>query len=336
MTTPRPPIASRSRQDALRIATEHCKPGLFLIGSMKSGTSYLRKLLAAHPAIFMCEPDEPSYFVDPRQLKVIWRDMWECGLWKNEANYLRLFESAGNASILGEASTNYTKLPLVTGVPEKIQAFNPAARFIYILRDPIERTISHYWHMVRHHAEYRSIAKAISEDIQYLAVSHYAMQVKPYIERFGRDRIAIVTFETLVRDPITVMSALYQWLELNPADAALTGFTSPENATPEVVRAPLWGGLPRRLRQAPWFRSGFAAIPGPIHAALGRVAGRDVQRHSVDLAEVIAFLRPIQRRRTEKLAQLLGHDFPEWTTLMDTADGQVRHHEPRVNGTPPA
>jgi len=103
-----------------------------------------------------------------------------------------------------------------------------------------------------------------------------------------------------------------------------------------VVRAPLWGGLPRRLRQAPWFRSGFAAIPGPIHAALGRVAGRDVQRHSVDLAEVIAFLRPIQRRRTEKLAQLLGHDFPEWTTLMDTADGQVRHHEPRVNGTPPA
>ena len=36
---------------------------------MKSGTTYLRKLLNAHPDIFMCEPDEPSYFVDPRHLK---------------------------------------------------------------------------------------------------------------------------------------------------------------------------------------------------------------------------------------------------------------------------
>ena len=45
------------------------KPNLFLIGAMKSGTTYLRKLLKAHPDIFMCEPDEPSYFVDPRQLK---------------------------------------------------------------------------------------------------------------------------------------------------------------------------------------------------------------------------------------------------------------------------
>jgi hypothetical protein len=31
-------------------------PNLFLIGTMKSGTNYLRKLLNAHPDIFMCEP----------------------------------------------------------------------------------------------------------------------------------------------------------------------------------------------------------------------------------------------------------------------------------------
>jgi hypothetical protein len=303
----------------VRSGTDAPRPGLFLMGAMKSGTTYLRRLLASHPDIFMCEPDEPSYFVDPRQLKVIWRDMWERGFWRSEAHYLQLFRSAGDAMIVGEASTNYTKLPLMAGVPEKIQAFNPDARFIYLLRDPIERTISHYWHMVRHHAEYRSLARAIREDDQYLAVSYYAMQVKPYLERFGNDRVAIVTLEALIRHPVDVMRELYEWLGVDPADADVTSFGQPENVTPEVIRAPLWGGLPRRLRQSPWCRNIFAAIPNPIQTTLGRFAGRDVSRHSIDLAEVVAFLRPIQSCQTEELARLLGRDFSEWTTLTSAA-----------------
>jgi hypothetical protein len=101
------------------------KPNLFLIGAMKSGTTYLRKLLNAHPAIFMCDPDEPSYFVEPLQLRAIWPEMWTRGLWQSEQNYLRLFSSAGDAIILGEASTNYTKRPMVSGIAERIEAFNP-------------------------------------------------------------------------------------------------------------------------------------------------------------------------------------------------------------------
>ena len=53
--------------------------------------------------------------------------------------------------------TNYTKQPLVKGVPEKIRKFNPESRLIYIMRDPIQRTISHYWHRVRWEGEWRPI-----------------------------------------------------------------------------------------------------------------------------------------------------------------------------------
>jgi hypothetical protein len=45
-----------------------------------------------------------------------------------------------------------------------------------------------------------------------------------------------------------------------------------------------------------------------------------VSRKTVDTSDAIAFLRPIQCRQTEELAQLLGREFPEWTTLK----GQVR------------
>jgi hypothetical protein len=291
------------------------KPNLFLIGAMKAGTTYLRKLLNAHPSIFMCDPDEPCYFVDPRRLRAMWPDMWERGFWRSEAHYLQLFDRAGDAAILGEASTNYTKLPVVSGVPERIAAFCPDARFVYLMRDPVERALSHYWHMVRYHAEHRPAAEAVRRDGQFVAVSHYAMQVAPFLQRFGRDRVAVLTHEELVRDPVGVMRSLYGWLGVDPAEAETSGFGRPEHATPEVIKAPLWGGLPRRLRQSSPLRGLMPFIPESVQATLRPLTNRDVHRRSIDVTDAIDFLRPIQRRQTVELAQLLGREFPDWTTL---------------------
>ena len=291
------------------------KPNLFLIGAMKAGTHYLRKLLNAHPDIFMCEPDEPSYFVDPRHLRQVYPEMWQRELWRSGERYLELFRPAGDAPILGEASTGYTKLPLAPGVAERIAAFNPDARFIYLLRDPVERAISHYWHMVRHHTERRPIADAFRRDAQFVAFSHYAMQLGPYLERFGRDRIAVVIHERLIADPAGVMRGLYEWLEVDAAAADPSGFTDPENVGPEVVSMAGWGGVPRRLRQAPWLRGTIERLPPAVQRTLHRVTAREVRRRAVDTTEAVAFLRPQQLRQTEELAQLLGCSPPEWTTL---------------------
>jgi hypothetical protein len=118
------------------------KPNLFIIGAMKSGTTYLWNLLSSHPSIFMCRPKEPSYFVEPGQLQKLSYGIWRQGYWKSEEAYLKLFRSAGIATILGEASSYYLHLPFASGVPERICQFNPDARLIYLMRDPIERTIS--------------------------------------------------------------------------------------------------------------------------------------------------------------------------------------------------
>jgi hypothetical protein len=291
------------------------KPNLFLIGAMKSGTSYLRKLLNAHPDIYMCEPDEPCYFVDPRHLKTIYPEMWERGLWRSEERYLDLFRPAGAAPVLGEASTNYTKLPMVPGVSERIAAFNPEARFIYLLRDPVERAISHYWHMVRHHAEHRPIAEAVRRDPQFLAVSNYSMQLRPFLERFGRERVAVLIHEQLVADPTGVMGGVYQWLGVDAAGVDLSGFSEPENVAPDAISMPGYGSIPRRLRQAPALKHAVARLPPAVHRALHRLTTREVSRRTVDVTAAVAFLRPEQRRQTDDLAALLGCTFPEWTTL---------------------
>src|SRR5579863_331121 len=152
---------------------------------MKSGTTYLADLLATHPSIFMCSPKEPCHFVHPEQLKFLWPGAWAKRYWANQEAYLSLFRTAGAAAVIGEASVYYTHLPLASGVPERIHQFCPYARFIYIMRDPVERTISHYWHRVRWHEEGRSSIEAVKNDPQYRDVSYYAMQLKPYLDLFG-------------------------------------------------------------------------------------------------------------------------------------------------------
>lgn len=291
------------------------KPGLFVIGAMKSGTTYLNKLLGAHPEIFMCSPEEPSYFVEPKQLRTLWPEAWDQGFWRSEDHYLQLFHPNGDAIQLGEASTNYTKRPLIDGVVERIHDFNPDARFIYLMRDPIERTISHYWHMVRHHTERRPMLEAIKADQQYLDVSHYAMQLAPYIDRFGPDRVAILSFEQLTQNPFRAMRPLYEWLDVDPTLADAACFDAAENVTPDVVRMAAWHGVLRQLRHSRPVRFLMPLLPRGLTEQAMRLATRQVDRHALDVTEVEEFLRPIQQRQTEALVRLVGREFPEWTTL---------------------
>lgn len=265
----------------------------------------------------MCNPKEPSFFVDQAQLRRIWPEMWDAGYWKSIENYLRLFQTAGNATILVESSTNYTKRPLVMGIPEKIRQFNSDARFIYIMRDPIERAISHYWHTVERHAERRSVLDAIKEEPQYRDVSYYAMQLTPFIEYFGRERISVLTFEELMSRPNETMKSLWKWLKVDCSVEA-TGVDQPENATPESVNMATWFGVPRRLRELRIVRSITPQLPYSIRqlGKIGmRLATKQINRRDVETSKVVEFLRPIQLPQTQELAQLLGRDFLEWNTL---------------------
>src|SRR5688500_2790920 len=120
-------------------------PNLFIIGAMKAGTSSLHEYLHQHPQIFMSRFKEPQYFAPHRTQYGMWgqgQPLPEPGIdW-----YLRLFANAGDVEYAGESSVSYTARHWVTGCHERIWEFNAHARIIYLMRDPVERAISHYWH----------------------------------------------------------------------------------------------------------------------------------------------------------------------------------------------
>lgn len=290
------------------------RPNLFLIGAMKSGTTTLHALLAEHPDIFMCKPKEPCYFLEPDLLKRYWPEMWERRYWESEASFLHLFDAAGHKSIIGESSTDYSKLPRFQGVVTKIQAFNPQAKFIYIMRDPIERTLSHYWHMVAHQAERRGMMEALLVDRHYTDVSYYAMQLQPYIEAFGRDRIFTLTFEELKADPLQTVQKVFRWLGVT-VDFVPPNLGGRKNVTAQRIDQVTGLGLLHKLRHSRLWDFIAPLVPKDIRSLGARLSVREVDRSEVLHAEAIDYLRTIQQQQTEELKTLIDLDLAQWKTL---------------------
>jgi hypothetical protein len=291
------------------------KPNLFLVGSMKSGTTTLHELLAEHPDICMSEPKEPCYFVEPEVLRVMWPEMWALRIWQSEDAYLRLFQGKPNARYLGESSTDYSKRPRIDGIVDRIAQYCPNARIVYIMRDPVERTISHYWHMMEHRGETRAPLQAIKEEPHYTEVSDYPTQLVPYIERFGRERVYVLTFEELTRNPAQAVRAVFEWLGV-PTDVVPTALTAAHNVTPARVRQQRLGmAWLRRLRHsALWDRIG-PLVPARLRRLGISLVEKPIARKQVDMGEVIAYLRPMQQAQTTKLTKMVNREFPEWKTL---------------------
>jgi hypothetical protein len=178
-------------------------PNLLVIGGLKCGTTSLHHYLNLHPEIEMSRPKELNYFVAELN--------WPLGRdW-----YATHFDP--EAAIRGESSPHYTNRPRFEGVAERIRSLLGEPRLIYMVRDPIDRMLSHYLHNVGGGYEERTLAEALSDpEGSYVARSRYAYQLQPYLETFGPEPIEIVTREELKRDRQATMRRIFAFLGVDP------------------------------------------------------------------------------------------------------------------------
>jgi len=73
----------------------------------------------------------------------------------------------------------------------------PEARLVYLVRDPIERIVSHYLHQLNAARERRPFHAAVSEgpDNRYLAYSRYHEQIEQFLLHYPAQRILVLTSE---------------------------------------------------------------------------------------------------------------------------------------------
>lgn len=137
--------------------------------------------------------------------------------WRSELpQYESLYEEQEGLRYF-EASTSYTNYPLENlNIWEDLHAYNPGMKFIYIVRNPIDRIRSAYTHYYqRGFTSSDSIDKEIVNDPSYLAISRYYSQIFPYLETFGRDQVFFIDFDDLLRNRKQVIYELSDFLDLD-------------------------------------------------------------------------------------------------------------------------
>ncbi len=260
----------------------HPIPNLFLIGAPRAGTTTLYSLLDAHPPV-----KEPNFFstdIDPARFRPLFRKYLTLPsdpffeqdpipktpvmFIRDEQQYRRLFKGTGGYEWRGEASTSYM---YSREAAERIRRAQPDARIIAILRDPVERTYSHYKLALRDGFVKEPFREAVEKDMKssekgwgiselFVEQSRYYEQLKRYFDRFPRERIFIARFRDLREDPQRLLKGLSDFLNLSPP---LSPPLYPENPSTKprhpklnhlLVRSGVrdWAGriLPERTKKA--------------------------------------------------------------------------------------
>jgi hypothetical protein len=284
-------------------------PQLYLIGTQKGGTSYLASLLGQHPDVCLAEPKEPQFY----------SSHWDKGLDWYRARFAR-----PEAPVLLDASTSYTAAPLpstdppealvtskLAGIPARIAEVAPEARFIYLLRDPVVRTWSSYWHTVRVGAEQRPMRDALQADPYYLRMGRYLEQLELWYPHFPRERFLVLLFEDLTREPKTVANRALRFAGLSELDDFVleSGRNQTFTYTPGIARVvriiKRLGGRSDRIIKA--------LKPFLPRRLLERVAGKVTQKVPKLSEEDAAWLRSYFREPNQRLADALGLDLSAWS-----------------------
>lgn len=167
---------------------------------MKSGTSSLYRTLVQHPEICACVKKEPEFF-SVHQTYGVEADSYE-DLWPD-------YDFNVHRYCL-EASTGYTK-PAEEDVPARIRDYGLDPKFIYIVRNPIDRIVSHLnFHRINFGIEGEDFT-----DPHLIDQSRYGEQIEQYLRIFPeRDRYCIIDFSALKESLERTAQKAFRFLDL--------------------------------------------------------------------------------------------------------------------------
>ena len=108
-------------------------PDYLIIGGMKCGTTVLNEFIGEHPEVILAKDKEIHYFSLHLELGEDW--------------YASFFEDVPAGMVTGEASPTYLDIADGPMLPRLISNTLPSVRVIAIIKDPVERAISHFLHL---------------------------------------------------------------------------------------------------------------------------------------------------------------------------------------------
>ncbi len=217
----------RRVETRLRMGQTRALPDAVILGAQKCGTSSLHNYLTQHPDVIAPLRKEVHYF--------------DLNYGRGEDWYRAHFGRLDQPGLNLDSSPYYLFHPVV---PERLHELLPDARLIVLLRDPVRRAYSHYWHERDKGREPLSFEEAIAAEParieqadaelasgalersrehqlhSYLARGRYAEQLERWFALFPREQFLVLRFEDLVREPLVVLNQALAYLGLPAVDSA--------------------------------------------------------------------------------------------------------------------
>ena len=197
------------RNASVEISGIGCKklPDVLIIGFEKCGTMTLRQFLSIHPRIFINKKRGNNKFF-------------------NRDNNKTLLEFSENLEC-----TPYDKLRIeklaIDGVADLVYNYTPDIKLIVIVREPVERSLSYFLHLKAtqklprafidfEESLYSFLDKPFDEKHYLVQRYYYSKRLRPWIKKFGLDKILIVDGDQFATDPVPELKKVEQFLELEP------------------------------------------------------------------------------------------------------------------------
>lgn len=321
-------------------------PDFVILGAQKAGTVFLHRGLAAHPAVFM-PPGETRVFEDPEWASFR-RETFEAS-----------FAAAGPEQTVGMVRPDTLARP---ECPQRVHRILPEARLIAVLRDPMERAISAYFHLMKYGflpalpveegltrlLDGRSEGHPKAHEV--LDYGFYHEHLERYLALYARERLLVLRFEELVERPAESLGEAFRFLDVDPAPAAAIAATARrENPGNYSLARQRLAQLRSRLLYrtvAGGTKIDFDWDPGPARA----LAGKALSALDRALAPLLGTRRPrlspalagrLRAFYAEDVAateSLLGWDLSTWRTAAGgrTAAHAAAHPSPSPDAGRPA
>jgi hypothetical protein len=195
-------------------------PSFLVVGAQKCGTTSLYHYLSSHPAVlFYPDRKEVNYF---NRLQHYPDHTWYKTLFRVDQK-----RAAADIQASGDVTPNYCFWP---GTMARIHQFKPQMKLIILVRNPVNRAISHYW-MIHgrgqeplpfHEALAAEEARLASGDVQtillhsYKARGHYVEQIQEMYRYFPKEQVLICRTEDFSRETAATMRTITDFIGVDP------------------------------------------------------------------------------------------------------------------------
>lgn len=278
-------------------------PDFFLVGAPKAGTTSIYNYLSQHPEIFTPTVKEPHFFACPEVKNTYYEESFVDEI----DDYLSLFSESSKGQKAGDFSTSYLHREKAA---RRIKNMCPDAHILIVLRDPVERAISHYLMDVRDGYQDNSLLDCISREgidnecfyREYIDVGMYSGQVERYKNIFGDRRVKVLMFNDLVNETDKTLYEIEHHIDVDKNVNIKTdkNYNNYQRIKYEPIKTLLNSGFVKKISQN---------IPVRIRE---KMRGIVISKEKPELERARSELRRIFRDDVIRLQNIIDKDLSGW------------------------